>query len=215
MKTLAPSILAADFSKLESEIKSVTRVGVEYLHIDVMDGHFVPNISIGPAVIKSLRKVSGLVFDVHLMVSEPAFLIPSIISAGADIVNVHLEACQNLSSTLEVIKGAVPAVTISPSTAVEAVFPYLDQVKMVLVMSVVPGFGGQEFMPEALQRISRLSDEIKRRGLSVDIEVDGGIDLTNISQVAAAGADIIVAGTAIFAVQDRSKAINELLSRAK
>lgn len=201
MYILAPSLLAADFKILGQQIKETERMGAEYLHIDVMDGVFVPSISFGMPVIQSIRDISGQFFDVHLMIIDPIRYIKEFAECGADGITFHLEAAgDKTDDVIDMIHkaGLKAGLSIKPKTPLEAVYPYLSRVEMILIMSVEPGFGGQTFMPEAYERISRLRQQIDRRGLSVRIEVDGGIGKKNVREVIAAGADICVAGSAVF-----------------
>lgn len=200
MYILAPSILAADFKKLGREVENVAGVGAEYIHIDVMDGAFVPNISLGIPVVKSLRPCTDKVFDVHMMVEEPGRYAKEFKDAGADIFCVHQEACRHLDRTIQQIRelGMKAAVALNPATPVDTLDCVLHQLDMVLVMSVNPGFGGQKFIPYALDKVSALRKKIEERGLSVDIEVDGGVDLGNVADVIRAGANVIVAGSAVY-----------------
>lgn len=197
---LAPSILAADFKQLGPEMKKTEDHGAGYLHFDVMDGIFVPSISFGMPVLASIREATAQVKDVHLMITEPIRYIDAFQEAGADLITVHLEACEDVEATLRKIRecGLKAGLSICPETEAEAVEKYLDLVDMILVMSVHPGFGGQKFIPESLDKIRRIREKINERGLSVDIEVDGGIYLTNVREVLDAGANIIVAGSAVF-----------------
>jgi ribulose-phosphate 3-epimerase len=209
---IAPSILSANFSCLGDEIRAVERGGADVLHVDVMDGHFVPNITIGLPVVKSLAAFTRLPIDAHLMITEPGTYAPQFVKAGAQMVSVHVEADPNLHRTLTAIRsaGAQAGVVLNPATPVSAVEEALQFVDYVLVMSVNPGFGGQQFIPESLDKVKRLRQLINERQLNVRIEIDGGIDRTNIETVVAAGAEIIVAGSAIFGTPDAETAVKEL-----
>lgn len=200
MIKFAPSLLSADFANLSDELKLIENSGAEYVHLDVMDGHFVPNITIGPPVIHSLRPISNIVFDVHLMISEPEKYIDAFIDAGADIITIHIEASKDLLKDIEKIKtrGKRAAVALNPGTEIESVYPYVSELDMVLVMSVNPGFGGQKFMPIAIEKIQKLSEYVKKHNISLDIQVDGGISLENSNLVISAGANVIVSGSAFF-----------------
>lgn len=216
MIKIAPSILSADFSKLGEEILRIERAGADLVHIDVMDGHFVPNITLGPPIVKSLRKVSGLEFDVHLMIENPDSYIDSFVDAGADVISVHVEACSHLHRTVQRIKqhGKKAAVALNPATSLSTVEWILDDVDMVLLMSVNPGFGGQKYIEGVTRKIKELKSIIKGRGLNIDIEVDGGIDTGNIYCVTEAGANVIVSGSTVFAAADTPKIIQELKGKA-
>ena len=209
---IAPSILSADFSRLGAEIAAVERGGATILHIDVMDGHFVPNITIGLPVVQSIAKSTRLPIDAHLMISEPGRYAEQFVTAGASMVSVHVEADAHLHRTLMSIRnaGAMPGVVLNPSTPIVAIEEALHFVDYVLVMSVNPGFGGQKFIPESVEKVRRLRQTIDGRGLNVRIEIDGGIDRNNIDTVVAAGAEIIVAGSAIFGTSDPEIAVKEL-----
>lgn len=197
---LAPSILAADFTELGRQMKMTEDNGAQYLHFDVMDGMFVPSISFGMPVLSSIKKATRQVIDAHLMVQEPIRYIEEFKNAGADYVTVHLEACEDVDAALDKIRecGMKVGLSICPETAAEAVEQYLEKVDMILVMCVHPGFGGQKFIPESLDKIREIRQMISERGLNVDIEVDGGIYLSNVREVLDAGANIIVAGSAVF-----------------
>ena len=198
---LAPSILSADFNRLGEQIKILEREGVEYLHIDVMDGDFVPSISFGMPVVKSIRKESSLYFDVHMMVKDPERYVEEFQSCGADMITVHAEACRDLAETVKKIHetGADAGVAVNPDTPLSAVTDVMDQVEMILIMSVYPGFGGQKYIPESTERIRTLRRMLDEKGLEhVHIQVDGGINRATIDEVLAAGANIIVAGSAVF-----------------
>ncbi len=197
---LAPSILAADFKTLGEEMKKTEENGAKYIHFDVMDGLFVPSISFGMPVLASIQNATSQVMDAHLMIQEPIRYIEAFQKAGADMITVHLEACEDVKSTLAKIRdcGMKVGLSICPETPAEAVKPYLENVDMILVMSVHPGFGGQKFIPESLDKIRMVREMIREKDLSVDIQVDGGIYLSNVREVLDAGANVIVAGSAVF-----------------
>lgn len=201
---IAPSILAADFAQLGAEVRAITAAGADYVHIDVMDGHFVPNLTIGPAVVAALRPHSALPFDVHLMISPVDALIPEFAAAGADILTVHPEAGPHLHRTLQLIKslGKKAGIALNPATPAAAIEPVLDMADLILVMSVNPGFGGQAFIDSQLAKIAAVRAMIDATGRAIDLEVDGGIKPGTAQRAIAAGADVLVAGTAIFAGGD-------------
>ncbi len=212
MKLIAPSILSADFAKLGDEIKAVENAGADWIHVDVMDGHFVPNITIGPLVVEAVRRVTDLPIDVHLMIENPENYIAVFAAAGASYISVQVEACIHLNRTIQLIKdsGAKAGVVLNPSTPVASLEWIIEYVDYVLVMSVNPGFGGQAFIPNSIAKIKALHERIQERGLSVLIEVDGGVNEKTITQVAVAGTDVFVAGSAIFGTQDYQKTIQRL-----
>jgi len=212
MVKIAPSILSADFSCLEREIRSVEEA--EMIHVDVMDGHFVPNITFGPLVVKALRKLTDKPLDVHLMIENPEKYINAFAEAGADIITIHAEACDNVEELVRMIKdtGCKVGVSIKPKTEIEVIEHILDKVDLILVMTVEPGFGGQKLIESVLPKITKLKEIIKSKNLNVEIEVDGGINKETCSKVVEAGADILVAGSAIFKNDDHAKALKEIKS---
>jgi ribulose-phosphate 3-epimerase len=216
MIKIAPSILSADFSRLGEDIRAVDRAGADYIHVDVMDGHFVPNITIGPLVVAALRKVTAKPLDVHLMIENADLYVPEFAKAGADIITVHQEAVPHLHRTVQLIKslGKQAGVSLNPATPVETLDVILDELDLVLVMSVNPGFGGQSFIPSALDKIRALRQRITQRGLATELEVDGGVKIDNIADVVAAGADVLVAGSAVFNTTDYAATITALRENA-
>jgi ribulose-phosphate 3-epimerase len=216
MIEIAPSILAADFSRLGEEVRAAKAGGAALVHVDIMDGHFVPNISIGPPVVECLRKATDLLIDCHLMIENADQYIPAFLEAGADMISVHQEDNQHLDRTLNLIRagGAEVGVVINPGTPIEALSEVLDLVDYVLIMTVNPGFGGQKFIPKSLDKIRRLAALRDKRGLNFRIEVDGGITLENIQDVVKAGATMIVAGSSIFHSGDAKQAVERMLKLA-
>jgi len=208
-KKISPSILSADFSRLGEEVRAVEKAGADFIHVDVMDGHFVPNLTIGPSVVKAVKRCTSLPLDVHLMVQRPDDFLSDFAKAGANILTVHVEAVTHLHRTLSEIKknGMRPGVSLNPSTPVCLIEPILDYADLVLVMSVNPGFGGQELIPEVFPKIKEIRRLITRKGHTIKLEVDGGIKVDNIGAVAEAGADIFVSGSGIFGTPDYAKTI--------
>ncbi len=217
MIKISPSVLASDFSSLGAEAKRMEQSRADYLHLDVMDGRFVPNITFGAPVIKSIRNKTDLIFDVHLMIDTPLDYIEDFKKSGADIIVFHIESSSSAAETVDKIIacGCKAGISVKPKTPVEEIFPYLDKLDMVLIMTVEPGFGGQSFMPETMDKIKTLRAEINRRGLSTDIQVDGGINDKTVEIAAAAGANVFVAGSAVFGAADAAKAIENLRSLAE
>ena len=213
---LAPSILSADFKILGEQLKLTEEAGAEYIHFDVMDGMFVPSISFGMPVLASIKGATTQTLDVHLMVTEPIRYVEEFVKAGADIVTVHYEACEDLQATIDKIHaaGAKVGISIKPKTPVDVLLPYLDQAEMFLIMSVEPGFGGQAFIPESLERISELRNLLNEKGLTPDIEVDGGIYHKNVAEVLAAGANVMVSGSGVFKgdIKDNTAKFMEILN---
>ena len=212
MIIISPSVLAADFSVLGEEVKKVEKAGAQYLHLDVMDGVFVPNISLGAPVISAIRKSSGAIFDVHLMIIDPIRYIDDFVKAGADIITIHYESCDDPLSVLKYIKskGVRASVSVKPATPVEDIYPLLPYVDMVLIMTVEPGFGGQKLIPETVDKVRALRAYANSLGRELDIEVDGGVTPDNLSMLTEAGANVIVAGSAIFKAADPTGVIEQM-----
>lgn len=209
MHLIAPSILSADFTRLGQEITAVEAAGADWIHIDVMDGHFVPNITYGPIIVEAAKRATDLPLDVHLMIEKPDLMIPDFITAGADFISVHAEACTHLNRTIQLIQhhGAKAGVTLNPATPLTALEYVLEDLDFVLIMSVNPGFGGQSFIPNALDKIKTLKGMIEQKGLATQIQIDGGVNPDTIADIGRAGTDIFVAGSAIFGTEDYKKTI--------
>ena len=214
---IAPSILSADFTKLAEEIKAVEAAGADYIHIDVMDGHFVPNITFGPLIVKAARRVTSLPLDVHLMISDPDKYISAFADAGADIITFHAEVSVHIHRTIQQIKakGKKTGISLNPATSLNVLEYILEDVDLVLLMTVNPGFEAQKFIPSVLPKIKSLREQIDKRGLKCEIEVDGGINLDTIEMVSAAGADVFVAGSAIFYSDDYKTTIKKMREKAE
>lgn len=212
MAKIAPSLLSADFTKLADEVKEIEAVGTEILHIDIMDGHFVPNLTFGYSMVKALRPVSDMVYDVHLMMTNPLAYIENFAKAGSDIITVHTECDDDIDACIDMIHqcGVKAGLSVKPKTPAEALFPYLDKLEHILVMTVEPGFGGQSMMPECLDKIAVIKAECVKRGLSIPVMIDGGVNADNVQTAAKAGADMMVAGNAVFGAKDRAAAFKAL-----
>ncbi len=217
MKKIAPSILSADFSRLGDEIRAVEASGADYIHVDVMDGHFVPNITIGPLVVEAARKVTALPLDVHLMISDPDSYIPDFAAAGADIIVFHAEATLHVHRTIQLIKslGKKAGIALNPATSLHCLDYVLEDLDLVLLMTVNPGFGGQSYIEACLPKIHALRGMLDKRGLDVELEVDGGVKTSNIERISRAGADVFVAGSAVFGSADYAATIEELKKLAR
>ena len=214
---IAPSILSADFSRLADEIQAVQRAGADWLHLDVMDGHYVPNITIGPIVVEWIRKATDLPLDVHLMISDPDKYVPEFIKAGANWISVHPETCKDLKTSLRRIRelGARASIAVNPDVDLDRVEGNLDDIDMILMMTVFPGFGGQAFIEEVLPKIARARDLVRKKGLPILIEADGGIKTNNISHVLQAGAEVIVSGSGIFKTPNYAETIGKMKKAAE
>jgi len=211
-KKIAPSILSADFSRLGEEVRRVEEAGADWIHVDVMDGAFVPNITVGPFILEAVRKVTALPLDVHLMIERPEQYISEFADAGTDIITVHFEACTHLHRTIQAIKekGKKAGVSVNPATPLVSIKYVLGDIDLLLIMSVNPGFGGQRFIPSALEKIKKARQMVDKIGANVSIEVDGGVKLENIGEVASAGADIFVSGSGVFGTKDYTETIQEM-----
>ena len=212
MKKIAPSILSADFSRLADEVRSVEKAGADVIHVDVMDGHFVPNITIGPLVVQGLRKLTSLPLDVHLMIENPERYADDFVQAGGNWITVHAEVCSRLKRVIKKIRqlNARPGIVLKPATPLKTLFPVLEDIDLVLIMSVNPGFGGQSFIPSTLKKVERLRKIVDQSRYPVEIEVDGGVKVENIREVSMAGADIFVVGTGIFKTENYELTIKQL-----
>ena len=216
MEKISPSILSADFCKLAEEIKAVETAGADYIHIDVMDGHFVPNISVGPFIVKTVKKITNLPLDVHLMISDPDKYLDEFIAAGSDIIVVHVEAAPHLQRTISYIKekGIKAGVALNPSTPLSTLDHILEYVDMIVIMSVNPGFGGQKFIESILTKIEDTRNIIEENNMNIELEVDGGVNINNIEKIAGAGANVFVAGSGVYGTEDYAQTISLMKERA-
>ena len=212
MKKIAPSILSADFSRLGDEVRAVEKAGADVIHVDVMDGHFVPNITVGPLVVQGLKKLTSLPLDVHLMIEKPERYIEVFAQAGSDWITIHAEVCPHLKRMIKKIRqlNVRPGIVLKPATSLKTLYPILDDIDLVLIMSVNPGFGGQFFIPSALKKIEKLRKIVDQNSYPLEIEVDGGVKIENIKEVSKAGGDIFVVGTGIFKTKDYEETIRKL-----
>ena len=212
MKKIAPSVLSADFSRLADEVEEVEKAGADVIHVDVMDGHFVPNITIGPLVVQGLKKLTSLPLDVHLMIENPERYVDDFIQAGGNWITVHAEVCPHIKRVIKKVRrlNARPGMVLKPATPLKTLFPVLDEIDLVLIMSVNPGFGGQSFIPSTLKKIERLRKIVDQNRYPLEIEVDGGVKVENIRDVSMAGADIFVVGTGIFKTENYEETIRKL-----
>ena len=212
MTKIAPSILSADFTHLGEEVKAVEKAGADWIHVDVMDGHFVPNLSVGPLVVEAVNRVTNLPLDVHLMIENPDRYVSEFAEVGADMLTVHLENCPHLNRTIQLIKDhkVRPGVVVNPATSLSLLEEILPEIDLVLIMSVNPGFGGQKFIPTILDKIEYLREIVEKSGSQIEIEVDGGIKIDNAAEISAAGADVLVVGSGIFKSDNYKKTIQEL-----
>jgi len=212
VKKIAPSILSADFSRLAEEVRAVEEAGADVIHVDVMDGHFVPNITIGPLVVQGLKKLTSLPLDVHLMIENPERYVEVFAEAGSDWITIHAEVCPNLKRMIRKVRqlNARPGIVLKPATPLKTLFPVLDEIDLVLIMSVNPGFGGQSFIPATLKKIERLRKIVDQNQYPLEIEVDGGLKVENIREVSTAGGDIFVVGTGIFKTENYEETIRKL-----
>ena len=212
MKKIAPSILSADFSRLAEEVRAVEKAGADVIHVDVMDGHFVPNITIGPLVVQGLKKLTSLPLDVHLMIENPERYVEVFAQAGSDWITIHAETCPHLKRMIKKVRQlrARPGIVLKPATPLKTLFPVLDEIDLVLIMSVNPGFGGQSFIPSTLKKIERLRKIVDQNRYPLEIEVDGGVKVENIREVSTAGGDVFVVGTGIFKTENYEKTIRRL-----